>query len=238
MAVVLRHVHTQLDHRFLHPGHAFAATRKATSATEAQDSPFNRVHLRLLVLSPRQSLLQSVLIYSSVIVVSIGRLVSIAKAGSGLESDITCKRLTRPPRLTLVNLSKGSTINYIQWVQCEAPISVLSVSLPNCFQLAKRMHEQGVWVTLTGRSSSKSMLPSFSIRTKPSRQEFVRLQRLDSTLQDDDTNHLNTRATAFPVIRDVQQDSIDAYDDALGLEADPHNVHIRRDVDVHASDQN
>ncbi|KAL1971039.1 hypothetical protein VTN77DRAFT_2873 [Rasamsonia byssochlamydoides] len=59
----------------------------------------------------------------SVIVVSVGRLITLAKAGSSLEEDLT-----------------WSTIEYIEWVQCEAPISLMSVCLPNTLELGRRLY--------------------------------------------------------------------------------------------------
>lgn len=63
----------------------------------------------------------------SVIVVSIGRLVSIAKAVATLEDDLT-----------------WSTITYLEWVQCEGPLSVTSVCLPNIFNLGTLIHTHGL----------------------------------------------------------------------------------------------
>ena len=65
--------------------------------------------------------------------VSIGRLVTLAKAGSALEEDLT-----------------WSTIPYIEWVQCEGPVSVISVCLPTIFTLSKRIHTHGLRSMLRG----------------------------------------------------------------------------------------
>ncbi|MCJ1225694.1 hypothetical protein MMC12_002343 [Toensbergia leucococca] len=78
-----------------------------------------------------------------VIVVSIGRLVTLAKAGSSLESDLT-----------------WSTIPYIEWVQCEGPVSVISVCLPNIFTLGKRVYDHGFRSVLGGASTRKETLGS------------------------------------------------------------------------------
>ena len=73
---------------------------------------------------------------NSVIVVSIGRLVSVAKAGAGLEADLT-----------------WSTITYLEWVQCEGPLSVISVCLPNIFNLCNLIRSRGLWSVFRGGKS-------------------------------------------------------------------------------------
>ncbi|KAJ5807082.1 hypothetical protein N7474_010674 [Penicillium riverlandense] len=55
----------------------------------------------------------------SVVIVSLGRLVTLLKAGSALEADLT-----------------WSTIEYICWVQCEGPISLIAMSLSASKQTA------------------------------------------------------------------------------------------------------
>lgn len=61
----------------------------------------------------------------SVVIVSIGRLITLLKAGAALEADLT-----------------WSTIEYICWVQCEGPISLMSVCLPNIMELARRLRSR------------------------------------------------------------------------------------------------
>ncbi|KGO70655.1 hypothetical protein PITC_055460 [Penicillium italicum] len=61
----------------------------------------------------------------SVVILSIGRLVTLLKAGSTLEEDLT-----------------WTTIEYIYWVQCEGPISLMSVCLPNIMELARRLRNR------------------------------------------------------------------------------------------------
>ena len=73
----------------------------------------------------------------SVIIVSIGRLVAVAKAGSGLEDDLT-----------------WSTISYLEWVQCEGPVSVISVCLPTIFNLVKLVRLHGLQRVLKGKLTS------------------------------------------------------------------------------------
>lgn len=60
-----------------------------------------------------------------VIVVSVGRLIAIANAGSSLEEDLT-----------------WSTIDYIMWVQCESPVSLISICLPNMLQLIRHLRKR------------------------------------------------------------------------------------------------
>jgi hypothetical protein len=64
--------------------------------------------------------------FLSVIVVSIGRLVTLAQAGSHLLTDIT-----------------WTTITYVEWVQCEGPISIISVCLPNIFRFVQEVRRRG-----------------------------------------------------------------------------------------------
>ncbi|OQD63449.1 hypothetical protein PENPOL_c009G00213 [Penicillium polonicum] len=75
----------------------------------------------------------------SVVILSIGRLVTLLKAGSALEQDLT-----------------WSTIEYICWVQCEGPISLMSVCLPNIMELARRLRNKNKQPTATALSLSRS----------------------------------------------------------------------------------
>ncbi|KAJ5100497.1 hypothetical protein N7456_006549 [Penicillium angulare] len=75
----------------------------------------------------------------SVVIVSLGRLITLLKAGSGLEADLT-----------------WTTIEYICWVQCEGPISLMSVCLPNIMELGRRLRS----VTNGSRKSAISSLVS------------------------------------------------------------------------------
>ncbi|KAJ5215985.1 uncharacterized protein N7498_002392 [Penicillium cinerascens] len=61
----------------------------------------------------------------SVVILSLGRLITLLKAGSDLEADLT-----------------WTTIEYIRWVQCEGPISLMSVCLPNIVELGRRLRSR------------------------------------------------------------------------------------------------
>jgi hypothetical protein len=73
-----------------------------------------------------------------VVILSVGRLVTLLKAGSALEADLT-----------------WSTIEYICWVQCEGPISLMSVCLPNIMELGRRLRNKNKQPS-TSMSSSAS----------------------------------------------------------------------------------
>ncbi|OJJ99926.1 hypothetical protein ASPACDRAFT_43563 [Aspergillus aculeatus ATCC 16872] len=83
----------------------------------------------------------------SVVVVSVGRLITLLKAGSALEADLT-----------------WTTIEYICWVQCEGPISLMSVCLPNITDLGRR------WLARSGRTQPlrNSAFSLSSSASKPS----------------------------------------------------------------------
>ena len=94
---------------------------------------------------------------NSVIVVSIGRLVSVAKAGASLEADLT-----------------WSTITYLEWVQCEGPLSVVSVCLPNIFNLCNLIRTQGLRSVLRGgKSQMKGPYFSSSVNKNDT---FIRME--------------------------------------------------------------
>lgn len=102
----------------------------------------------------------------SVIVVSIGRLVSLASAGSGLLDDLT-----------------WTTIPYIMWVQCEGPISVMSVSLPNIVHLLKLLREKDL------SSHSTNISPGISNNRKSiDSRNFIRLEPIRSKDLGNDTS--------------------------------------------------
>ena len=102
---------------------------------------------------------------NSVIVVSIGRLVSVAKAGASLEADLT-----------------WSTIPYLEWVQCEGPLSVVSVCLPNIFNLCNLIRTHGPRSVLGGRKI-RIKRPYFSSSVK-NNDTFIRME----------TNHRDRQA--------------------------------------------
>ncbi|KAJ5419382.1 uncharacterized protein N7487_002932 [Penicillium crustosum] len=75
----------------------------------------------------------------SVVILSIGRLITLLMGGSALEEDLT-----------------WSTIRYICWVQCEGPISLMSVCLPNIMELARRLRNKNKQPTTSALSLSRS----------------------------------------------------------------------------------
>lgn len=79
----------------------------------------------------------------SVIVCSIGRIVSLGQLGNDYARDITY--LGR---------------HYVSWVACEPAVSVISVSLPVIFQFAKRIHEHGWLFAWSGKKRTRSKKPS------------------------------------------------------------------------------
>ncbi|KAK8030029.1 hypothetical protein PG993_011320, partial [Apiospora rasikravindrae] len=92
----------------------------------------------------------------SVIVISIGRLVSIAKAGPHLLDDIN-----------------WTTITYMEWLLCEGPISLVSVCLPNIFRLFKRASQDGIRGMLPDSRGGSKMVSS---DTNASRKgQFIRM---------------------------------------------------------------
>ncbi|OTA63676.1 hypothetical protein K449DRAFT_381414 [Hypoxylon sp. EC38] len=100
----------------------------------------------------------------SVIVASIGRLVTLARAG---------------PQLFVGDLT-WSTIGYIEWVQCEGPISLMSVCLPNIFRFVKRVHEKGVKGTLPDSRGGSNMLSSSANGNH--KRQFIRMEDYPSHL--------------------------------------------------------
>lgn len=90
------------------------------------------------------------------IVVSIVRLVTLARAGSHLLDDLT-----------------WTTIGYMEWVQCEGPISLVSVCLPNIFRLFKRVHQKGVRGSFP---DSRGGLKVPSSTSGQHRRQFVRME--------------------------------------------------------------
>ncbi|KAI1206599.1 uncharacterized protein F4807DRAFT_226546 [Annulohypoxylon truncatum] len=105
-----------------------------------------------------------------VIVVSIGRLVTLARAGSHVFDDLTW----RP-------------VGYLEWVQCEGPISLISVCLPNIFRFFRRVHEKGVKGAFPdSRGESK---PSSSFTSGHYQRQFVRME--------DYPSHLSTQQETY-----------------------------------------
>jgi hypothetical protein len=119
------------------------------------------------------------------VIVSIGRTVAINKAGPGLVNDLT-----------------WSSVPYIMWVQCEGPISVLSVSLPNIVALIRHVHSTG-WSGLVRPSAGKVFNSTDSRGHKTSRNtevedtaRFIRLETFTTVQYEDrDQESVNRGAT-------------------------------------------
>ena len=77
-----------------------------------------------IILRPKMPLIDKI---NSVPIVSLGRLVSLGKANESFIKDLT-----------------WSTVTYIEWVQCEGPVSLISVCLPTIFSLAKSIYTSGL----------------------------------------------------------------------------------------------
>ncbi|KAK1145273.1 hypothetical protein N8T08_004426 [Aspergillus melleus] len=93
-----------------------------------------------------------------VVIVSLGRLITLLKAGAALEADLT-----------------WTTIEYICWVQCEGPISLMSVCLPNILELVRRLRKQN-------QSSSAAMSLS---TTKQTASDYLSGNRSFRPLEED-----------------------------------------------------
>lgn len=125
---------------------------QTTKKKEAPD--YGCFHLRILVgridiICFSQGSINTDLVYMDrVIIVSIGRLVTLAKAGAALEADLT-----------------WTTITYLEWVQCEGPVSVNSVCLPNIFSLCRLVHICGLRRVLRGDTTlaAKPYPPTFRV---------------------------------------------------------------------------
>ncbi|KAI3340659.1 hypothetical protein F4824DRAFT_517121 [Ustulina deusta] len=79
----------------------------------------------------------------SVIVLSIGRLVTLARVGTSLFDDLT-----------------WTSIEYSVWVQCEGLVSLVSVCLPSIIRLAKHVFRNGRRESLSNSRASSEMLYS------------------------------------------------------------------------------
>ncbi len=88
-----------------------------------------------------------------VIVVSLGRLITVIQAGPGLQEDVTCeyhhlsqllKHSALKRQCLTPSTSSGNTVTPIFWLACEVPISVTSVSLPSIFFLVRRGYREGL----------------------------------------------------------------------------------------------
>ena len=82
-----------------------------------------------------------------IIVASIGRLVSISKAGIGLEDDLTCKSFSSDAMSSNAKLIWSWSGNFaipIYWYTCETPISLVCICLPSIFHLVRRGYLHGI----------------------------------------------------------------------------------------------
>lgn len=90
--------------------------------------------------------------------VSIGRLISLIKAGSGLLEDLT-----------------WSMIPYVMWVQCEGPVSLMSVCLPNIVFLVRRLTGRGTKEE-TGGGSPPQLFEASRYSSSAGSMKFIRLE--------------------------------------------------------------
>ncbi|KAI9708199.1 MAG: hypothetical protein M1820_004153 [Bogoriella megaspora] len=115
----------------------------------------------------------------SVVVVSIGRLIALTQLSGTFKLDIT-----------------WDMIPYQQWLQCEGPISLISVCLPSMFQLGKHIRERTTkplpppyFKSTTGKSGiiagGSAKLPRKLKSTVPNEEpsDVTALYRSRSTLQ-------------------------------------------------------
>lgn len=107
-----------------------------------ESSSFAGTRKSIFYLHYNESVANKTLVFS-VIVVSIGRLVTLASAGTHLLDDLT-----------------WTTVTYLEWVQCEGPISLISVCLPSIIYLTKSIKEKVANNTHGTRGTSKTFRSS------------------------------------------------------------------------------
>lgn len=93
---------------------------------------------------------------------SIGRLVTLAQAGAHLLTDIT-----------------WTTITYVEWVQCEGPISLISVCLPNIFRFVQVVRQRGDKGTLPDSRACTKMASAANGQDK---RQFIRMEDYPSQI--------------------------------------------------------
>ena len=90
---------------------------------------------------PQRNLNPSPDFIHSVIIFTVGRLVSVARAGKALDEDITCKSscsiLAKSILYEQLTVS-GAFITPIYWFICEISVASIGISLPSIFRLVKR----------------------------------------------------------------------------------------------------
>ncbi|KAI1176670.1 hypothetical protein F4777DRAFT_545477 [Nemania sp. FL0916] len=105
----------------------------------------------------------------SVIVVSIGRFVTLVRGGADTIDDPT-----------------WSVVAYLKWAQCESPISLISISLPSIFRLARRIYHYGIKGAMPDR---RGPLNAPSRGESDDYREFIQLEN--------DSNSLATAKTSL-----------------------------------------
>ena len=126
----------------------------------------------------------------------------------------------------------GDSVPYIEWILCEGPISLMSVCLPNIFQLGKHLHERGAKKMTKGSSFTDTDI-SARIRTPgPNASKFV---RLDGYISDNvDTVALETLDKGR-LTRETYAVGKGSDDTLPDLDVDPNQVRVRNEVDVTVS---
>lgn len=88
----------------------------------------------------------------SVIFLSVGRLITVAKIERGLESDLTCKYCLwlEKKRERLMN-AIGYFVDVLIWLHVEMSVASICISLPSCFSMVRRAREGGVGALISSR---------------------------------------------------------------------------------------
>lgn len=134
----------------------------------------------------------------SVIITSLGRLITVAKVGAGLTQDIT-----------------WSDVTYIKWVECEGALSITSASLPNILGFARRIYFQGFRVA-TARSVPYSLENSGTGHSK-TRQKFHEMDTIAHENAIIQTTEWNTTTTqTVPSTRSTPEDNLGS-EEELGI---------------------
>ncbi|KAG8530144.1 uncharacterized protein KY384_005627 [Bacidia gigantensis] len=112
-----------------------------------------------------------------VIIFTIGRLVSIIRAGKQLNTDFTC--LSQPHLAKCMQdtrlIFSGALVTPLYWFTCEISMASVCISLPMIPQLVQRATQQGFLALFDARKYPDTSLASRPIKNASAEDGFARL---------------------------------------------------------------
>ena len=162
----------------------------------------------------------------SVILVSLGRLVTLLKAGRKVATDITCRSSVnhlnneslRNENDSLTRL--GNPVPYILWAFSKGPVTIISINFPNAFHMVQYARRHGFRALFTrrchtARFDGRSTFPTGRYRQVVARAGSGRIV----------SDEFQTKSSDQHLVREIH----DCNTDSVVQDAnEPHSIELTR----------